>query len=356
MQRVQDMEIKELHLRSESWEDTKFLAESILSNLTHLKDFTLRFVDTVRSSDDEPENPMLTLRSQSITRLVMLFHFGRNQLRLDMPNLTCLTMFSDTYIDYAADIIDSLAIHSPGLSQLACCFDFFDEDEFPFDQLIRLANLTSIKLVGSGTIQEPIETIFPPKLTELELERVEFDVNGIPALLSVLPNLHTLVLRKIPGLSSFEGSFSRSIRMLYLGDMRMGPLVLSSYFPSLCEVTLINSTSNSKHEQINLSEISIEVIDMRALPDLRSFYAQGRAVPGKMIFGGNERLLEVDCFSRFSSPVFHFNAPHLDSIKIECGKPVIEELNCPMLSTFKVSCLALHPKEVWTSTPHFLSH
>jgi len=154
-----------------------------------------------------------------------------------MPELTCLTFrsLSDIRVAFAAELIDSLATHSPHLSQLTC--DLGDSfEDFPFSQLNRFANLNQIKLLGIGKIQEPIDSIFPSKLTELELDRVEFDAGGMPALLSTLPNLHTLTLKRVSSLSSFEGWFSRSVRLLRLNNLSLGTLVLSTHFPSLREV------------------------------------------------------------------------------------------------------------------------
>ena len=68
-----------------------------------------------------------------------------------------------------------------------------------------------------------------------------------------------------------------------------------------------------------------------------------------MHFGGNAKLSQVRWVGRTSCPTFQFNAPHLDSIQIECDKAVIEELNCPMLTSFKLSCQTLQPKEVGLS-------
>jgi len=226
---VQDMQIKKLHCKSESYEDTKAIA-SILDNLHHLRDCALLFGETASTGQD---HSMITLRSRSITRLVIVFYSDVNQFRLDMPNLRCLTFYSDISVGCFAEIFDSVVTHSPHLNQL-CCFNSLDQ--FSFSKLSRFANLTAIKMNGIGKIQEPISTIFTPKVTELELERVDFDVSGIGELLSALPNLHTLMLRGISGLSSSQGWFSKSVRLLHLSEMSMGPLVLSTHFPSLCEV------------------------------------------------------------------------------------------------------------------------
>ena len=229
------MVITSLILASESCEDTKAIA-TLLDNLPHLKDFGWGLSEAASTGQD---HPMVTLRSRSITWLQITFNSRVNQFRLDMPNLTGLSFYSWSFASRgmacSTELFESLVTCSPYLSQLSCDLEGFGD--FPVNQLIRFANLTSINLSGSGKIQEPIETIFPPNLTELYLDGVEFDVNGMPALLATLTNLDSLMLRGNPGLSSIEGWFSKSVRFLSFNNLSLCPLVLSSHFPSLHKVT-----------------------------------------------------------------------------------------------------------------------
>jgi len=72
--------------------------------------------------------------------------------------------------------------------------------------------------------------------------------------------------------------------------------------------------------------IATEVIDLRLLAYLRSFDARGMLRDTEKVqFGGNEMLSEVNWNGRASSPAFHLNAPHLDSMKIECSNATIED-------------------------------
>ena len=235
MQRVQDMEITSLHLTSDSCEDTKAIA-TLLYNLPHVKDIAWGLSEAASIRQD---HPMVTLRSRSITWLRITLSSEVNQFRLDMPNLTCLTFYSSSFgrrsMACSTELFESLVTCCPCLNQLSCDLEGFGN--FPFNQLIRFANLTAINLAGGGKIQEPIETIFPRNITELCLGRVEFDVNGMPALLSTLTNLYSLMLGGIPRLSSIEGWFSKSVRFLNLNNLSLCALPLSSHFPSLCEVT-----------------------------------------------------------------------------------------------------------------------
>ena len=230
MHRVQDMNLTRLDLNLDnlSMEVTRALCSRI-ENLPYLEFFSWRMAN-LPTGFVEGANQLATLRSRSITQLIFTFYEEFFKLRLEMPQLTTLNVENSYQEMVTNEFLEHLALHSPQLAN----FSFGPDPDTFFSSRLKLFPRLSNLYVVEGEISEPIDTIFPPSTTQLDLANVNFDQSGIGSMLSSLPNLHELTLSPLVPVSSLDGWFSSSVQHLKMASIvKEEALAIAAYFPEI---------------------------------------------------------------------------------------------------------------------------
>ena len=134
--------------------------------------------------------PMLMLRSRTLTQVSITFYEEADQMRLEMPQLQELSISfrgGGGAKMVSTEFLESLAIHSPLITTLKCTL----AEDTSLSMMQKFKHLLAVEFTGrqiSGAINEA----FPPSLTSLELRTISFDSSGIPPLLAALPNLEKI--------------------------------------------------------------------------------------------------------------------------------------------------------------------